>query len=76
MSDPERPDEPASDPPVLGGRSEASSEPQEPSATAPVVAFTASVLAAIGLAIVYSTGGQPQAEGVLLAVALGGIGFG
>jgi ubiquinol-cytochrome c reductase iron-sulfur subunit len=47
-----------------------------PSATAPVVAFVASALAAVGLAVTYSLGGQPQVEGVLLAVALGGIGFG
>lgn len=49
---------------------------REPSATAPVVAFCASALAAVGLAITYSVGGQPQIEGILLAVALGGIGFG
>ena len=48
----------------------------EPSATAPVLAFCASALAAIGLAVTYSVGGQPQVEGVLLAIALGGIGFG
>ena len=48
----------------------------QPSATAPVLAFCASALAAIGLAITYSVGGQPQVEGVLLAIALGGIGFG
>ena len=34
----------------------------------------ASTLAALGLAAVYVAGGQPQAEGALLAVALGGIG--
>jgi ubiquinol-cytochrome c reductase iron-sulfur subunit len=48
----------------------------EPSATAPVLAFCASAAAAVGLAVVYSVGGQPQVEGILLAVALGGIGFG
>jgi ubiquinol-cytochrome c reductase iron-sulfur subunit len=47
-----------------------------PSATAPVLAFVASALAAVGLAVTYSVGGQPQVEGVLLAIALGGIGFG
>lgn len=47
-----------------------------PSATAPVIAFCASAAAAVGLAVVYSLGGQPQAEGILLAIALGGIGFG
>ena len=34
----------------------------------------ASTLAALGLAAVYVAGGQPQAEGALLGVALGGIG--
>jgi ubiquinol-cytochrome c reductase iron-sulfur subunit len=42
----------------------------------PALAFGASILASIGLAIVYWSGGQPQAEGVLLAVVLGGIGIG
>jgi ubiquinol-cytochrome c reductase iron-sulfur subunit len=51
-------------------------EPREPSATAPVLAFVASAAAAVGLAVVYSAGGQPQVEGVLLAIALGGLGFG
>jgi ubiquinol-cytochrome c reductase iron-sulfur subunit len=40
------------------------------------VAFGASALASLGLAIVYWQGGQNQVEGVLLAVALGGIGYG
>jgi ubiquinol-cytochrome c reductase iron-sulfur subunit len=40
------------------------------------VAFGASALASVGLAIVYWQGGQNQVEGVLLAVALGGIGYG
>ena len=35
----------------------------------------ASTAAALGLAGVYIGGGQPQAEGALLGVALGGIGF-
>ena len=38
--------------------------------------FVVAMLAAIALAVVYWQGGQPQAEGVLLAVALGGIGVG
>ena len=38
------------------------------------VALTISTLAALGLAAVYIAGGQPQAEGVLLALCLGGIG--
>ncbi len=40
------------------------------------VAFVASTLAALGLAAVYIGGGQPQAEGALLFVALGGLGVG
>jgi ubiquinol-cytochrome c reductase iron-sulfur subunit len=38
--------------------------------------FLAAMLAAIVLAVVYWEGGQPQTEGVLLAVTLGGIGVG
>ena len=38
--------------------------------------FVVSTAAAIALAVVYWQGGEPQAEGVLLAVALGGIGVG
>src|SRR5215210_8530968 len=34
-----------------------------------------STAAALGLAGVYIAGGQPQAEGTLLGIALGGIGF-
>jgi quinol---cytochrome c reductase iron-sulfur subunit len=38
--------------------------------------FVVSALASAGLAIVYWRGGQPQVEGVLLAVAFGGLGYG
>jgi ubiquinol-cytochrome c reductase iron-sulfur subunit len=38
--------------------------------------FLAAIAAALGLTVVYWQGGQPQAEGVLLALALGGIGVG
>lgn len=38
--------------------------------------FVVATLAAVVLAVVYWEGGQPQAEGVLLAVSLGGIGVG
>jgi ubiquinol-cytochrome c reductase iron-sulfur subunit len=41
-----------------------------------LAAFTASMLASVGLTVVYATGGQPQLEGVLLGVALGGIAVG
>ena len=40
------------------------------------LAFLASTAAALGLAGVYVAGGQPQAEGALLFVALGGLGVG
>jgi ubiquinol-cytochrome c reductase iron-sulfur subunit len=40
------------------------------------VAFGVSALASLGLAAVYWQGGQNQVEGVLLAVALGGLGYG
>jgi ubiquinol-cytochrome c reductase iron-sulfur subunit len=38
--------------------------------------FGASVVASIGLTAVYALGGQPQLEGILLAVSLGGIALG
>jgi ubiquinol-cytochrome c reductase iron-sulfur subunit len=40
------------------------------------VAFAVSALASLGLAAVYWQGGQNQVEGILLAVALGGLGYG
>jgi ubiquinol-cytochrome c reductase iron-sulfur subunit len=40
------------------------------------VAFTLSALASLGLAVVYVAGGQPQLEGTLLGVALGGLAIG
>ena len=50
-----------------------------PSVTAEALAaacFLIAALAAIGLAVVYWQGGQTQLEGLLLAVAMGGIGVG
>ena len=41
-----------------------------------VVAFVLSTLASLGLAVTYVLGGQPQVEGVLLGVALGGVAVG
>ena len=38
------------------------------------IALVASIAAALGLTVVYATGGQPQLEGLLLFVALGGLG--
>jgi ubiquinol-cytochrome c reductase iron-sulfur subunit len=43
---------------------------------AAAISFLVAMAAAIGLTVVYWRGGQPQAEGVLLAVVLGGIGVG
>ena len=39
-------------------------------------AFAVTVVAALALAVVYWRGGQPQAEGTLLAAALGGLAYG
>ena len=41
-----------------------------------LAAFGASMLASIGLTVVYAVGGDPQIEGALLGVALGGIAVG
>jgi quinol---cytochrome c reductase iron-sulfur subunit len=43
---------------------------------AAAASFLVAMAAAIGLTVVYWEGGQPQAEGILLAVVLGGIGVG
>lgn len=40
------------------------------------LAFGLSALAGLGLAFVYARGGQAQAEGLLLALTLGGLGYG
>lgn len=40
------------------------------------LSFAASIAGALGLAIVYWRGGQPQLEGLFLALAFGGIGIG
>lgn len=40
------------------------------------LAFGVAVLSAVGLGITYWRGGQPQLEGILLALTLGGIGMG
>jgi ubiquinol-cytochrome c reductase iron-sulfur subunit len=40
------------------------------------VAFAVSIVGALGLAVVYSTGGEPQFEGLFLGMALIGIGVG
>jgi ubiquinol-cytochrome c reductase iron-sulfur subunit len=41
-----------------------------------VIAFAIATLAALGLAVVYWTGGQPQLEGLLLGVGFAGIAYG
>jgi ubiquinol-cytochrome c reductase iron-sulfur subunit len=38
------------------------------------IALVATIVAALGLFVVYAAGGQPQVEGLLLFVALGGLG--
>jgi ubiquinol-cytochrome c reductase iron-sulfur subunit len=40
------------------------------------IALVTSIAAALGLFVVYAAGGQPQLEGILLFVALGGLGVG
>jgi ubiquinol-cytochrome c reductase iron-sulfur subunit len=40
------------------------------------VAFALSALASLGLTVVYALGGQPQVEGALLGIALGGLALG
>ena len=40
------------------------------------VAFVVSALASIGLTVLYAFGGQPQLEGVLIGLSLGGLAYG
>ena len=40
------------------------------------IGLSVAIVAALGLAVVYALGGQPQLEGGLLFLSLGGIGFG
>ena len=56
--------------PVSGARARAAPEREA------AACFVVATVAAIALAVVYWEGGQPQAEGVLLALSLGGIGTG
>lgn len=51
-------------------------EQQRPKEKTIGVTFIISALASLGLAVVYFFGGQPQLEGVLLGIALGGIAIG
>ncbi len=51
-------------------------EPAPHSERPAAIAFAVSILSSIGLAVVYWRGGQTQAEGILLALTLGGIGVG
>ena len=52
-------------------------DPTRKRSEAPVIAaFVVAMLASLGLAVVYTLGGQPQLEGVFLGLALGGIGVG
>jgi ubiquinol-cytochrome c reductase iron-sulfur subunit len=56
------------------------SDPRSPAARrgerVTAIAFGVSAAAALGLSVVFWRGGQPQVEGVLLALATGGIGVG
>jgi ubiquinol-cytochrome c reductase iron-sulfur subunit len=49
---------------------------ERPAHAVVLAAFGASMLASVGLTIVYALGGQPQLEGALLGLALGGIAVG
>jgi ubiquinol-cytochrome c reductase iron-sulfur subunit len=51
------------------------SQPAVPGGRAITAAFGASAAASVALTVVYARGGQPQIEGVLLGISLGGIGF-
>ena len=53
------------------------SEKRRPGGATPIgVCFLVSAAASLGLTIVYALGGQPQLEGALLGVSLGGIALG
>lgn len=49
---------------------------ENPSARVVVVLFAVSVAASLALTVVYALGGQPQIEGALLGLSLGGLGAG
>ena len=53
-----------------------SDEPRHRRERLPAAMFVVAIVAGLGAAGVYIAGGQTQAEGVLLAIALGGIGMG
>jgi ubiquinol-cytochrome c reductase iron-sulfur subunit len=65
----------ADDPEVDGVRGAGTPEVEGAELRASVF-FVVSTLASLALAVVYWRGGEPQAEGVLLAVISGGIGLG
>ncbi len=44
--------------------------------TVVLMAFGAAIVGSLGVTVVYALGGQPQLEGALLGLSLGGIGFG
>jgi ubiquinol-cytochrome c reductase iron-sulfur subunit len=52
------------------------SQQEAPGGRAIAAAFGASAAASVGLTVLYARGGQPQLEGLLLGVSLGGIAFG
>ncbi|MCA1691367.1 MAG: hypothetical protein LC733_03870, partial [Actinobacteria bacterium] len=57
-------------------RSMESGETGPSGATAILVALGVAIAAAVGVTVVYAFGGQPQLEGLLLGLALGGLAVG
>lgn len=53
-----------------------SDRPPPPTGRAIGVAFVLSALASVGLTVVYAFGGQPQLEGMLIGLSLGGLAYG
>lgn len=60
----------------LNPTADAQPDNEKRSATVIAAGFIIAIVSALALAVVYARGGQVQAEGALLALALGGLGFG
>jgi ubiquinol-cytochrome c reductase iron-sulfur subunit len=71
-----RPDGDAGVPAAAADRGEQLSVEQRRAARQTAVCFAVTILAGIALFVVYFAGGQTQVEGVLFALALGGLGIG
>ena len=76
LPDERRPDEPDVEPPVVVSPEDEARVEASSGQLLPAVCFGVSIVAALALAVVYAEGGQTQAEGVLLFLALAGIGVG